>query len=673
MTVLVEKFNPRHDTRGRFASTAAGRIAAGHEVKAQPHEVAAIVDSMHGRSDHPNLTYLNVEGTHLFNRGGKHDREDMPQVPSHRKAEFVDAMKARGVTVARVDVDPLTLKASQGEISGRSVADIVRRERAGTPAITGDAARITISSDGYVLDGHHRWGAHSVMALDGDPVTVPAFRIDLPKDKALQVLRDWNAEADVQSLALGERARKAVLTLLEKYNHAHDNRGRFATTSGGGKVVDSHDSILAAMGERGWDKGAKPLGHKDFQRLLDSGDYVLYYRGGPKGHTRTLIDGGYIGGGDLGEGVYLTRDKGRAKAYLPKKKGEMAQVLMPRAMHDAIQSPKAITHPPEGSALHRWRTEHGITAPYQPGARVAAISVGIPGLSNDRGHAGDVVVWNIPDLLVLDEKVRKDYEPVEKRFYTRDALGRFATTGGGHSTTVDGKPLPEGWTRVNERDIRDNVADEWVAEGMERSVAEATVDRLFAISSPVVYTDGKVTVRMGAGPSGLPDEHHERAVKQIHTMQQVAPLDHATIRIDDYYVTTGSGSTVPIGVLGWTSFEHPDKPGHAVIALRPSLWTDEKTHSGTIPFNVRTGSDYVVAHEWGHAVVQPKAMGGGKEGSLYQMFGSSAKDVSGYALTSPAEFYAEIFADWHASHGTTTRPVTRKAAKEFGWFGGEDA
>jgi GNAT superfamily N-acetyltransferase len=470
------------DRQGQFAATASSRVAAGHETTIEPGELRDTLDHFAGMKGDPNLTLLDVKGTHLFNVGGDHARHDMPQVPSHRKAEFVRDMKADGRTVLRVDLDPLTLKPSQGEISARAVGQIAKRERNGNPALTDDAARIIVSSDGYVLDGHHRWGAFAALAIDGDKRTIPAFQMAAKRDDALALLRDWGKRAGVQSLALGERAQKAL---------------------------DEHAMLKHLPGQ-----------------------------------------------------------------------------------HD--QS----TH----------------------------------------GH------------------------------------GKGAT--GGHlTTTPTGEDLPEGWGRLDGDALLQRRIQILIDEDVHPDDAEWVAKRQVAKGNqPTVYENGAVTIEIHPDADKVMDPgSHAAIVRQADFLNKAAPVQNLTIRIDDWYVTKASGSTKGDDVVGWTTMKHADKDGHATIAIRPVAFTNRTPLREGL--TVGSGGQYVMAHEWGHAVKQPKGYaraldGSHREAALYRLFGDAAQ-VSAYAMSQPAEFYAEAFADWHQSRGQTKRPVVRKAAQEFGWFGSD--
>lgn len=78
-------------------------------------------------------------------------RKDMPQVKSQH---FSDFLQWASVEVEVVEVDGDSLKPTQIDINHEKVSHMVGRVLNKDPTFKGT---ITISKDGYVLDGHHRW------------------------------------------------------------------------------------------------------------------------------------------------------------------------------------------------------------------------------------------------------------------------------------------------------------------------------------------------------------------------------------------------------------------------------------------------------------------------------------------------------------------------------------
>jgi hypothetical protein len=67
---------------------------------------------------------------------------------------FVQHLRSEGISITDKTVQAKSLRASQNELVEESVAVMVKAPASHTPIFT--------SSDGYVIDGHHRWAAEVV-------------------------------------------------------------------------------------------------------------------------------------------------------------------------------------------------------------------------------------------------------------------------------------------------------------------------------------------------------------------------------------------------------------------------------------------------------------------------------------------------------------------------------
>jgi hypothetical protein len=106
-------------------------------------------------------------------------RAEMPQVKAEHRGALVNFLNARGVEhEADTEVDPATLKPTQAEFSPQKVRKAINYQ--------GGDRSILVSSDGYVLDGHHQWLA----ALEqGKPIK--AIRLDAPIANLLPLTREF--------------------------------------------------------------------------------------------------------------------------------------------------------------------------------------------------------------------------------------------------------------------------------------------------------------------------------------------------------------------------------------------------------------------------------------------------------------------------------------------------
>lgn len=77
----------------------------------------------------------------------------MPQIKSHLVPAFVDEVRAAGVLVLAAAKDASSLRPSQRELHEDNVQAVMASASLDKPVL--------VSSDGYVLDGHHRWAANA--------------------------------------------------------------------------------------------------------------------------------------------------------------------------------------------------------------------------------------------------------------------------------------------------------------------------------------------------------------------------------------------------------------------------------------------------------------------------------------------------------------------------------
>lgn len=77
-------------------------------------------------------------------------RADLPQIRAEHVHEFLDGLRKEGISVEEGEIRVGDLKPAQAELNQDNMDRLDETKAAQSPIIT--------SSDGYVLDGHHRWG-----------------------------------------------------------------------------------------------------------------------------------------------------------------------------------------------------------------------------------------------------------------------------------------------------------------------------------------------------------------------------------------------------------------------------------------------------------------------------------------------------------------------------------
>ena len=221
--------------RTRNFDEAVQALAGGRAVELETAEDAyTLVDRMYEFTQEaqakgekaPNLDLcsVSVPGTNLFcgdNIGI--ERAEMPQLsgqprpgspadslPKNDRGEvnigeaFTDRLSEMGVDVSDRTVPAASLRASQKELVGANVAWMMNNgEKIGL-----SEGRIFVSSDGYVIDGHHRWAALvSLDARDGGLGDVPinVQQIGMPISQVLQFANEFADEIGVMPKAAKRR------------------------------------------------------------------------------------------------------------------------------------------------------------------------------------------------------------------------------------------------------------------------------------------------------------------------------------------------------------------------------------------------------------------------------------------------------------------------------------
>jgi hypothetical protein len=273
----VSKHNPgKHDqkTHGSWADGIADAIFAGKHPKVEKENVSAFLMSAAKRTDHPDLTELSVEGTLLYGDEGMGiARKDMPQIPGKERARFLAEIEAeQGVTAEKEKVDPTTLKPIQKEISAARSGAIYNKFRE-DGEIPKDE-RILISKDGFVVDGHHTWGAAVAFAFDNPGTELPVYRLSVTAKEALDISLDWSTKNGFEGQAIDAPAKKALTWQSFEKHGTHDQKKHGAWAD---KMVSdvepeqgqSREAIALARGLRERAVAAEPAITKLVQAIAD--------------------------------------------------------------------------------------------------------------------------------------------------------------------------------------------------------------------------------------------------------------------------------------------------------------------------------------------------------------------------------------------------------------------
>ena len=183
------------------------RVADGMKTKISKGDFHKVLDRMADRDDNPDITKISIAGTRLMTDDNLGiPRRDMPQIPSSRRQEYIDLLESRGIKVKRETVAASTLKPIQSEISGSNAGEIMRKmeKEKGKFFDDFDKSAIVVSSDDYVIDGHHRWAAYVALELKGGGRKANVIRLGMKHEEAIATTRAWNVAVGIKGIGLGE-------------------------------------------------------------------------------------------------------------------------------------------------------------------------------------------------------------------------------------------------------------------------------------------------------------------------------------------------------------------------------------------------------------------------------------------------------------------------------------
>lgn len=166
----------------------AEEVINGGHVGVEPEQAAALIEILGRHTEPVDLTLVAATDA-LFAAVADNQltRDQMPQIPEEWIEKFRVHLEAAGVTVTFRNVDPLDVFATQSELDGRKVGKMITsivngQFRPDTPAF--------LSSDGFILDGHHRWAALAALALV-EPERMAAAVTSVPIGELLTLAHDF--------------------------------------------------------------------------------------------------------------------------------------------------------------------------------------------------------------------------------------------------------------------------------------------------------------------------------------------------------------------------------------------------------------------------------------------------------------------------------------------------
>jgi hypothetical protein len=230
---------------------------------------------------------------------------------------------------------------------------------------------------------------------------------------------------------------------------------------------------------------------------------------------------------------------------------------------------------------------------------------------------------------------------------------------------------PGQWRTLTSEEIQEDVINEYLANYnmMKREQVIDWIQRgkfgkdtTALIEKGIVYQNGSVKVSFYSGGRTVPPKVQKEILDHIDALQAANPKS-TVVR-----VTIGKNKR---NAYGWAILNGED------------IWLAPKTAKTTTPNLVEGGTfkmpalaenpqwKYTLTHEWGHHIDEGSSFFGQASETTYiidrlkRQFPEAFRSV--YSLEKPEEFYAEMFAEYFLTNGTTPNPLVQAMAKEFGW------
>jgi dephospho-CoA kinase len=139
-------------------------------------------------------------------------RKDMPQIEDKDQDHFFKWLSSKGISHSKVDVPPTFIKPVQSEINLDAANELVDTN---SPKLS---KPVIVSSDNYLMDGHHRWMANIIKKTK----SIHAVRINMKANDLLKTMRDYDKvqfksitnEKHSQAKRIIEKAQKILEKLI---------------------------------------------------------------------------------------------------------------------------------------------------------------------------------------------------------------------------------------------------------------------------------------------------------------------------------------------------------------------------------------------------------------------------------------------------------------------------
>jgi hypothetical protein len=235
--------------------------------------------------------------------------------------------------------------------------------------------------------------------------------------------------------------------------------------------------------------------------------------------------------------------------------------------------------------------------------------------------------------------------------------------------------VPGQWRTLSPDEIREEMITGYmVSSGKARESVEYFINSkrinkadLALLDGGIVYANGPVRVQFFSTGKKVKEKTRLKLLEEVEELQTIAPKSEMTI-----IVASERGNAYGSALLG-----------DAKIWLKPSLVNSDNPLIAELGFKMPVIAkvphrQYTLTHEWGHTIDTGGSfdLGTSIQSAITKKRIEELKKeyanvpeavVSGYSNKNTKEFYAEMYAEYVLTKGTTKNPLVLAMAKEFGW------
>lgn len=238
-----------------------------------------------------------------------------------------------------------------------------------------------------------------------------------------------------------------------------------------------------------------------------------------------------------------------------------------------------------------------------------------------------------------------------------------------------GEFVPGQWTLATPEQRRQEVIDRYskLNPGTMPAYIASLVDAgrvipaadIALVKSGIVYKNGPIKVMFYSAGTKVPKDIQEKFLKDIEELQITNPRNEMTI-----FVASNRGNAYGSALLG-----------DAKIWIKPDTVMTNTSNLGELNHKMPaigrvSQRRYTIAHEWGHTLDE-----GGSFTKTESIQNATTKKIiedlkkefegkafmSQYSGENTKEFYAEMFAEFYLTKGTTDNPLVQAMAQKFNW------